>query len=591
MLRFGPDRHRPKVGGRRCRMLRAWPRAVRHDSDRTRPPVEDGQVCRVGIGVTGNWPSGPTQDALAQRTRLLPSHFGYIHAPHPSARHQTASHVRSAARLTEAPPGPPRADEHPGVVEAVSAPDSADLDARAGAATASRTAGDHVQDPPNEAKCPPTHHLTGCHRSHTVSTQPDYMECDVNDNTIDQQLNLLLLLPETVNFPDGQQFKERLSETQDESPGSNTPVSITFYQCDVGRHGRSPEEIAVGELEKRLLSTNLIPADVIRDMVDEVERFTVVHAVTAFPIGHLSTDRLSEEIRTNSPVGAPFNRCIQMVDDYCRALQAATWTPCERISWHTIRAGRIWVQPSEGDPSSSQPQDGFRFAPGTSARIGDAEFGPEVKSQFESRVGELRSDQLSLNWVERFYDAQRAYRRGGDYAVALILLQTASEILIDTTLMTLLWEDGEDAERVSKKFVEGAATKRLVNLQHLLGGYWRRDRHGPVADWFDAVVTVRNRVVHAGYQPTYEEASRAVDAVLSLQRHIFDRVAAKSRRFSRSAKIFMGEDGLKRRGAWTNATANFYRSQAEAEDGWLPSVRSWRERMYRARDETVDEER
>ncbi len=402
------------------------------------------------------------------------------------------------------------------------------------------------------------------------------------------RFHLLLVLPEAVNFPDGQRFTEKFGKAPGRLAADPAPtVTITFYQRDIGRRGRTPEELAVGDLQKHLVPTNWVPEDALADMTndDAHERLTIVHATTTLAAGEPPIEYEAAAIRGNLPGAAPFNRCLGMVDDYCRALQAATWTPYERVSWATIRAGRTWVSLLDDDKSAGPPNEFRRLSRGFLAKVGDVEFTTDVRSQFEGRMGELRHDQQSLNWLDRFYDAQRAYRTRGDYAVAMILLQTASEILIDTVLTTLYWETGEDAAGAAEKFVEGGATRRLRHsFQHLLGGYWGTDRSGPVADWFVLVVKVRNRVVHAGYQPTDEETSGATDAVLKLQNYMFNRVAAKNKRFARSAMILMGEEGLKRRGVWTNATANWYQIEGDAEESWLISRRLWRETMYHARD-------
>lgn len=66
----------------------------------------------------------------------------------------------------------------------------------------------------------------------------------------------------------------------------------------------------------------------------------------------------------------------------------------------------------------------------------------------------------------------------------MILANTSCEVLLDTILALLMWEEGETAEIVAPVFEEGKMLRRVTQeVTPRLGGNWSTDR-GAVGDWY-----------------------------------------------------------------------------------------------------------
>jgi hypothetical protein len=179
-------------------------------------------------------------------------------------------------------------------------------------------------------------------------------------------------------------------------------------------------------------------------------------------------------------------------------------------------------------------------------------------------------------WLERFAEARRALQFEGQYGAAITLSNTASEVLLDALLACMYWEMGRSPEAVADVFAEGRLAKRVkTHFSELLGGKWVLDGTGPVADWFHKCYKVRHRVVHAGYSPTRLEAQMALDSVMSLSGYCWDRIAAKRKKFPRTALMTLAEGGLRKRGVWCEFMQEF-----TTEESWIRQSHEWRDAVY-----------
>lgn len=178
-------------------------------------------------------------------------------------------------------------------------------------------------------------------------------------------------------------------------------------------------------------------------------------------------------------------------------------------------------------------------------------------------------------------EAEVALYRDGAYSAAVLAAATACETMLDDLLGLMLWEEGrrpEDAAAVFDSFLVARVKREYASR---LGGEWSLDRRGVVARWSADVAMLRNRIIHAGYEPTQAEAQGAFDVVSDLQTFLGDRVASRLRTYPRAASFIPGRVGLKRRKRWTRAWEMLTADRTEVN--WRDTYARWRLAMRQAR--------
>ncbi|MEW1561758.1 hypothetical protein AB0454_02095 [Streptomyces sp. NPDC093509] len=286
------------------------------------------------------------------------------------------------------------------------------------------------------------------------------------------------------------------------------------------------------------------------------------------------------------------NRCIYAIQEVIRSYRAAFEVPCALPSYELLdslipfQIARTAVITNDDSGFSLDDSD---WGPvGTMmldhANLPDAAHGPEVKPEAMHRL-DYFDDLKHLGsplfvWRERFTEARRALKIEGQYGAAITLSNTASEVLLDSLLATLMWESGKDPADVADIFSEGRLARRVKSqFADLLGGGWNLDGTTPVAEWFHKCYRMRHRVVHGGYSPTRLEAQIALDSVLQLSSYCWDRLAMKRKKFPRTALMMLAEDGLRRRGKWCSFMKHFSSEIAPREDSWMRQSQKWREEV------------
>ena len=116
-----------------------------------------------------------------------------------------------------------------------------------------------------------------------------------------------------------------------------------------------------------------------------------------------------------------------------------------------------------------------------------------------------------------------------------------------------------------------------------LKGVWDTKGSGLVAQWFEHSYKLRHRVVHGGYNPSRFEAEQALESVVGLETHLFDRLAERRMDYPRSTLMTLGPPGLKRRNLWSGKIKRFYDGPARDEADWRESFSSWHGTFAQAR--------
>lgn len=177
---------------------------------------------------------------------------------------------------------------------------------------------------------------------------------------------------------------------------------------------------------------------------------------------------------------------------------------------------------------------------------------------------------LYREWLER---AKHERQDRGDPTSAVIALQTAVESLLFNMLVMLRIDEGAPSADVVAMYEDEIPFKTLLTqrFRPLLGGNWSLER-GPVANYWQQLYLVRNRIVHAGKQATYAEMDDAFDAYGQLNDFLVNRIHAHWRRYPRTLVAYLGQPGLARRG-WLNPSVQELLDRLAAEElpFWLPA--------------------
>src|ERR1035437_1816625 len=142
-----------------------------------------------------------------------------------------------------------------------------------------------------------------------------------------------------------------------------------------------------------------------------------------------------------------------------------------------------------------------------------------------------------IPYLELSAEARRSLFREGDTRAAVIYSQAACEVLLDSVLQAMLWEESIPPSDAARTFFGhnsslGTRVRNSNAYAPRLGtGHWRLDGSGPVATWYTDVAALRNRCVHAGYRPTYGETEGSLAAQLALRDFVADRLVDRQRRF------------------------------------------------------------
>ena len=134
--------------------------------------------------------------------------------------------------------------------------------------------------------------------------------------------------------------------------------------------------------------------------------------------------------------------------------------------------------------------------------------------------------------VEMSLVAQRQLRNGL-YRETVVSAQTSVECFLGTLIVHMLIQEGKSLAE-AESFREDTAFMTLVktHFQHRLGGKWDLgDIKSVAGEWNEATYKLRNRVAHAGYHPSFTEASDALDKAERFVASIVQLVKAKRKRY------------------------------------------------------------
>lgn len=133
--------------------------------------------------------------------------------------------------------------------------------------------------------------------------------------------------------------------------------------------------------------------------------------------------------------------------------------------------------------------------------------------------------------------------RDGDHRRCVIEANTGIEVFLSALYRALASEDGVADSDIENRLDGGRNFLSVVTREFhpRLGGRWDLALHGtPIGDWHKRVYLMRCRAVHGGHHPKYEEAVAALDAAINLRSWIVQRVAARKKKYPKTAAFFVG---------------------------------------------------
>jgi hypothetical protein len=141
----------------------------------------------------------------------------------------------------------------------------------------------------------------------------------------------------------------------------------------------------------------------------------------------------------------------------------------------------------------------------------------------------------------------------GNFRAVVMSTHTAGEVLVDIALAGMLYEEGKSIDEALAVFSSPLKTRILNEYHDRLGGSWNTKGAHAVAVWLRDLLSLRHRVAHAGYMPSYDEAVAAREAHYALGTHLRDRLAAKARKYPFTAGMLVTAGGFERRNIQTRA--------------------------------------
>lgn len=129
---------------------------------------------------------------------------------------------------------------------------------------------------------------------------------------------------------------------------------------------------------------------------------------------------------------------------------------------------------------------------------------------------------------------------GGSFREAVIFAQSSVETFLSILISKTMELEGATAGAIEDMLQDVGFATRLKREYHTrFGGEWNTTRlDTAVGRWFSTAYQLRNRVVHAGYSPTYAEASEALSASQAMRSYVAGLVHRVRKKYPAIAAYF-----------------------------------------------------
>lgn len=364
---------------------------------------------------------------------------------------------------------------------------------------------------------------------------------------------------------------------------SNMFVSVRFH---TGRRVASLFDSSLRE--GRSVVSSVVPAAVLRlpdgsdeagSEADQWSTFTMAELVT--PLAAADGDGVYHPVVPGEQAMAEaFERSVEVLFLIVRACRNALKLPLDTPSRERLgpeffevsrRAGAGleawdetggWVINAESIPSSQPPL------------VDEAQV-----RQLTSGITMETTGHPAIGFTELRSEAAAALRHG-DYRAAVMLYHTASEVLLDVTLMLMQWEEGKMPADLAELFKRPLLTRVRSEFPPRLGGVWDNGAGSIIDTWRKDLVLVRHRTIHGGFPVTPPAAAGAKKAHDALITHVFNRLAENFRKYPKTTGTLVAKEAFQRREKLSRAVET---TIVPLRGESLQAFNAWRVEMTRLR--------
>lgn len=255
-------------------------------------------------------------------------------------------------------------------------------------------------------------------------------------------------------------------------------------------------------------------------------------------------DEEATDIELSDPLGRPddwLGEAFDMAVDHVRELQrqfaAVTRLPTRLLSRQQLPPMIVYGVRKFNALEPGEVSSGIFLVHNRLETLGP----PLVLS--EERQAAMLDVERSMHasaYLDLYNQADVALNLDGNLREAAVMIATASEVLLNRLILTMRWEEGTTPEDSARDWPDSLTTRIARELPHRVGGNWSLDEGSEAPRrWYRDVYSLRNRVAHSGYEPTFEEASAAQRTLNELIAWIGDRVqsGARLKRYPRTVSM------------------------------------------------------
>lgn len=190
------------------------------------------------------------------------------------------------------------------------------------------------------------------------------------------------------------------------------------------------------------------------------------------------------------------------------------------------------------------------------------------------RISALIRDHAARSHVEHL---------AGDYRASVLSSAITCEVLLDSLLAVLLWEEGETPAVAAQVWGDATSITHRVKTLYAsrLGGVWHLEGRGGTADWRRNIVEVRNSIIHSGRTPSAAESTRAGDSTATLTAFISKRLVVKWKEYPKSLAVLCGPSSVEKHASKKQRARTLESLQENA--GFAAEFDRWRDDWLRER--------
>lgn len=120
--------------------------------------------------------------------------------------------------------------------------------------------------------------------------------------------------------------------------------------------------------------------------------------------------------------------------------------------------------------------------------------------------------------------ASYRYLNEGNTRLTVIMAQSSFEVFLAHLLRLFMGQEGRKETEIEDALEKPFLSRVKREYHPRIGGTFNIDRSGKIKDWYCKSYTLRNRVIHVGYQPSIKEARDCFWSVEDAISYVIDRL-------------------------------------------------------------------